>query len=262
MIRRRDNPNIIITQTAHSWLAGQFAMHWGNQNFQMPALPDGLILAAINHDLGWAEWEQTPELNDYLQPIDFLEMPVPTHLHLWQKSINIMVTQNHYTALLISRHARFLIENRLAQNDDPEVVQTQLRHFCTQQQLWETKIIRRLQDNAYFSKGCQTHNLEANLRLLQVFDWLSLLFCMSRVQESVIVDVPAKTPNTRVEIRLRPIGKHRFTILPWPFNCPHLVLTLEAHHLKQNTFESNEHFQATWQKAEIKPFVFEVIRDA
>ena len=36
MIRRRDDATIVIPQTAHGWLAGQFALHWGNETFQIP----------------------------------------------------------------------------------------------------------------------------------------------------------------------------------------------------------------------------------
>ena len=108
MIRRRDDPTIVITQTAHGWLSGQFAMFWGNQTFRFPALPHEVTIAAANHDNGWTAWEQSPELDPQQRPIDFLEMPVTTHTRLWQNGIRSLEAQNCYAALLVSHERAFL----------------------------------------------------------------------------------------------------------------------------------------------------------
>ena len=259
MIRRRDDATRLITQTAHGWLSGQFAMHWGNEAFQFPALPQDVIMAAANHDNGWMVWEQTPTLNDRGHPIDFLEMPVATHVALWRQGIERLRLQNLYVALLVSMHGRLLVEGRLRNNDqDSPADKGLLEAFSAAQRAWEADIIAQLKTQPYFSPGCETHRLEANLRLLQVFDWFSLLLCMKRLSETVVIDVPAKTPNQRVELRLRPRGDRALTVTPWPFNRPAFVVTVQAHCLPQPVFESCEAFQLAWKSAKIEPLVFKV----
>jgi len=257
MIRRRDNPHLIITQTAHSWLAGQLAAQWGNQAFQISTLAQEVLLAAINHDQGWFLWEQRPEIDAEQRPIDFFDMPVPLHLQIWRHSIYGMATQNHYAALLVSRHARFLVEMRLEKGAHcVEADENRLREFVNKQKQWEADTLFRLQGNPYFADGCQTHHLEANVRLLQIFDWLSLLLCMDKLKESVVVDAPGKTPNECVDIRIRPIGENRATILPWPFSRPRFDVMAQARRLPAEKFASNQAFQFAWNAAEIVPLVF------
>jgi hypothetical protein len=259
MIRRRDDPTLIITQTAHGWLAGQFARQWGNIDFQFPALAQDVIFAATNHDNGWLAWEQLPQVNELGQPIDFLEMPVSTHVDLWQQGIAGMALQNRYAALLVSMHSRFLIESRLRNNEqDTEADRRRLEAFSTEQQAWEEETNTCLRKRLYFAPAFEAHRLEASLRLLQVFDWLSLLLCMQRVSESVVVDIPGATPNRRVEIRLRPTGSNALTITPWPFGCSAFEVVVQAHRLPQATYENDIAFQTAWQSAKLELLVFEV----
>jgi hypothetical protein len=262
MIRRRDNDRVVITQTAHSWLAGQFALHWGNDQFRMPGLTDEVKLAAANHDNGWFDWEKAPLIGPDGRPLDFIEMPVETHLALWRRGLATLEEQSHYAALLVSKHARFLVEGRLRNNPGTEAEAAQLSAFSQAQSQWEAAAADKLQSIAYYETGCQPHILEANLRLLQIFDWLSLLLCMKEVAESTIVDVPGQSANHRLEIRLRPLGPCRFTIDPWPFGGEKFEMIVQARELPTAIFDTDEAFQAAWQSAEIKPLAFEAIRES
>jgi hypothetical protein len=261
MIRRREDGAVVITQTAHGWLAGQFAMYWGNEYFQIPALHPELILAAANHDNGWFLWEQTPWLGPNGCPLDFVEMPAKTHLTFWQRGIEDLAEQSRYSALLVSMHARFLVEGRLRNNPGSADDTARLTAFLETQHHWEASTVRALETLPYYTAGCQRQALEANLRLLQIFDWLSLLLCMNTLTEAVIVDVPGQTSNHRLEIRLRPSERHRFTVDPWPFNQNHFEVMVQAHQLPAATFDSDEAYQAAWRSAEVNPLVFTVGRE-
>jgi hypothetical protein len=236
-------------------------MRWGNETFHIPALPEELILAAVNHDNGWFWWEQAPLIGPDGRPLDFVEMPVMTHLTLWRRGLADLVRQSRYAALLVSRHARFLVEGRLHNNPGTEADAALLSDFSQEQQSWEAATVAELQQQSYFEAGCQPQALEANLRLLQIFDWLSLLLCMKEPAEAVIVDVPGQTANYRLEIRLRPLGPRRLTITPWPFDRDDFVAVVQAHQLPAATFASDEIFQSAWQSATIRPLVFTVERE-
>lgn len=258
MIRRRDNEQVVIAQTAHSWLAGQFALQWGNYNFRFPARQETVIMTAINHDNGWQAWERAPQLDAQQRPTDFLEMPAAAHVAIWRESITQLAALNQYAGLLNSKHARFLVGLRVAAAKDTVADILLLQGFLAEQEAWETKMRARLQTYPSYAEACLTDNLGANLRLLQVFDWLSLLFCMGELTESVVPDVPGSAPAERLEIRLRPTGKQSLTVEPWPFKVPHFEVMVQTHHLEASTFETDLAFQSAWRQSNVTPMTFTV----
>ena len=260
MIRRRENGKMVITQMAHSWLAGQFALHWGNDTFRFPALAPDMILTAANHDLGWSTWEQTPQIDAEGRPIDFLDMPVTTHLALWTEGVAAVTMQNLYAGLLVSMHGRTLVEGRLNSGDrqDTAADKTRLQAFSTEQREWEAAQIDTLQTSDYFAPGCQAEALAANLRLLQLFDWLSLLLCMRPLSETVIADVPAACPSERVTINFKPLTANVLTIEPWPFKVPAFEITWPAYQLPQETFASDQALQRAWTAVRPTYLTFQV----
>ncbi len=263
MIRRRDNPTIIITQTAHGWLAGQFAAHWGNDRFRLPVDRHELMLTASNHDQGWWQWEQNPKINERQRPTDFLEMPVDEHLAIWRRSIACVESQTRYGAVLVSQHARFLNEKRVAAQRDPQPEWQKLVAFCEDQRAWETAQLAELRQIAVYQQACQPAPLAAAMRLLQIFDWLSLLLCMDDITESVVADVPAQLPDERVSITLKPLADGALNISPWPFAEPEFSATVQTRRLSATTFASDADLQAEWHTApkDLRVFTFRAERE-
>lgn len=260
MIRRRDNPAILITQTAHGWLAGQIALHWGNHNFQVPALRSELILAAANHDNGWLAWEQAPKLDDQGRPVDFVEMSPNDHIDIWQRSIYGLAPQSRYAAILVSMHGRNLIDGRIRGNTTDSAADTaRLSEFSAELVAWEAEQIDQLMGDAHFTLGCQPDVLQANLRLLQIFDWLSLLLSMDKLMELTIEDVPGATATERVSMVFRPLDINQFTITPWPFARQSFSVTFQARTLPQPTFSNQTIFHTALQESPEKPLNFEAV---
>jgi hypothetical protein len=54
-----DKRIILALQIDHSRVAGFFAAHWGNKDFDRPSPYDSVVLAAGEHDIGW--WNKTGE---------------------------------------------------------------------------------------------------------------------------------------------------------------------------------------------------------
>ena len=255
MIRRRDNPQKIITQTSHGWLAGQFAAYWGNKNFYYPDDLRELQLATANHDQGWYQWEQNPRLNAENRPTDFMEMPVDVHLEIWRQSILLVASQSRYAAILISQHGRYLNERRMAvQNGSSEG--EQIKFFCDTYRQWEAETLAELQQIPYFAKMCQPDILRANVRLLQVFDWLSLLFGMDELTESQIVNVPGASVDERVTISLIPQSDQTLIISPWTFRVPSFDVTLQYRQLPAEIFEDDASFQSVWHQTPVEMMTF------
>ena len=54
----------LITQNDHGDLAGQFAAHWGNNNFARLDPYPSMVLAAEAHDNGWWHWDINPSADE------------------------------------------------------------------------------------------------------------------------------------------------------------------------------------------------------
>jgi len=248
MIRRRDDSTIVIPQTAHGWLAGQLAAQWGNTRFRLATLPNEVRLAAANHDLVWFDWERSPSLNADRRPIDFMEMPIRVHLPIWQDSINGMAAQSRYAGLLVSMHAAALVDMRLKRNPSDSIeARDELHAFCQAQQTWQAEQREALAHVPHFAPGLSPAALADNLRLLQVFDWLSLLLCMDTVIETTIPDVPTAPGQPRATLRMRADGPHRLSLSPWPFARPTFSATVQFIQLPAETFADNPALRQVWQ---------------
>src|SRR5918994_1104125 len=69
------NEYILYAQNDHGDLAGQFAAHWGNENFSPLNPRDSMVLVAEAHDNGWWHWDINPAMDDQGVPITFRKTP-------------------------------------------------------------------------------------------------------------------------------------------------------------------------------------------
>ena len=58
-----DGSVVMITQNDHAKLAGLFAAHWGNRQFERPRPYTSMMRAAQYHDGGWLRYETNPYLD-------------------------------------------------------------------------------------------------------------------------------------------------------------------------------------------------------
>jgi hypothetical protein len=123
MIRRNDgNDWLLIAQADHARLAADIARVWGNDDVPSLPLPDQLVAAIRDHDDGWREWEQSPEIDPATGgPRDFTEMPMSAATRIWSKSIfsSACGDPSHADALhrcrqfFDSRQLRFTLERAM-----------------------------------------------------------------------------------------------------------------------------------------------------
>src|ERR1051325_10490485 len=73
MVNPYDESRLMLAlQIDHSRVAGFFAAHWGNKDFDRPQPYSSVVLAAQEHDIGWWEWEAKPStLNEKGYPLDY-----------------------------------------------------------------------------------------------------------------------------------------------------------------------------------------------
>jgi len=185
----------VILQTDHADLSGAFARAWAEQGRDH----ESLVIAAERHDDGWAVWEQAPRVDDDGRPVNFLDVDVRSHLAFYRAGIAAIGEQDPEAGVLVAMHGagiyrqRYGLDLGLALSRAPEV-QELVDAFVAEQE-------------ATF--GGEPGVREADYALLQIYDRLSLYFCMR--------DVEAGEPAEFQGYELEPLAPWQVRISPYPF---------------------------------------------
>ena len=257
MIRREESDSIwVIHQATHAYVAGQIAEHWVGDGNMLVQPRDELIVAAYYHDTGWAATERQPRVNAQGKPRTFTEMDLEEHFTIWQDSIYGVFAQNRYAGLLVSMHCSALYDQRLRYIDDPPDDKARVKAFLGARREWERALIATLTDHPRYGLAVQSATLAHNLRLLQVWDYLSLLLCMGPVYEQVLEDVPFNEGQRDV-LYVAAKGTRGLLLEPYPLDQS-LTLWMDARQVMGGPFESDDALQRALCDVPYKPLVFEV----
>ena len=180
----------VVLQTDHADLSAAFARAWREP------LPPSLVTAAERHDDGWAVWEQSPQPDENGTPINFFDVDVRSHLAFYRAGIAAITEEDEYAGLLVSMHGagiyrqRYGLDTSLGLTRAAEV-QGDVDAFVAEQ---EAKF------------GGDPGERQADYELLQLFDRLSLYFCMRDGEEA---DVQG--------YELEPVAPWHVRLSPYPF---------------------------------------------
>ena len=186
----------IVMQTDHADLSGDFARRWTERTDRS----ESLEVAAERHDDGWAVWEQAPMCDvDSGKPLNFLDVGVLAHLAFYRAGIAAITEQDPYAGLLVSMHGAGIYRQRYGL--DPALglarrgeLQDEVEAFVAEE---ESKF------------GGSPGDRQADYELLQLFDRLSLYFCMRDVVGGEAAELQS--------YRLEPVGPWRVRMDPYPF---------------------------------------------
>src|SRR3954452_25048588 len=199
-----DNGVICIGQASHAWVSGQLARRWGNDRFAKPDPFDEVCLGAEQHDVGMAEWDLRPALHEETgRPRSFMQMPLATHLDLWSKAPDKVLTQSPYAALLVSMHGHALYARRDTMepgSDDSRAV----RRFVEEQEAFQSDLIANLKEDP--------DRARTNQRLVWALDFLSLAPVIGWLPDSL--PAPTRPGEPDAELEVVPAGDLRFTVDP------------------------------------------------
>jgi hypothetical protein len=183
----------VVLQTDHADLSGALASAW------RPPVSKSLLIAAERHDDGWAVWEQAPRVAPDGKPVNFLEVDIRSHLAFYRAGIAAITEQDSDAGLLVSMHGAGIYRQRYGL--DPGLglsraaeVQDEVDAFVAEQ---EAKFGGTLGDR------------QADYELLQLFDRLSLYFCLRDLEGGEAAELQGYT--------LEPVGPWRVKLAPFPF---------------------------------------------
>jgi hypothetical protein len=238
--------DLLIGQPAHAWVSGQLARAWGGAGFPAPSPREPVCLAAEQHDVGWADADLAPVLEDG-RPVPFLAVPRAAHVAIWRDAARRMLAQSRYAALLVSLHGTSLYE-RIDPDAYPPELAAGIRAYTRE----ERELQRAL------SSGLDAEEVDRNRRLILALDRFSLALCHGNA--TTLEDVPA-AGGARATIRVEPAPSSSgraggasvrddaavpagtasvaYTVAPWPFAADRVVVGCEARHVP-GRFETAE----------------------
>jgi hypothetical protein len=167
-----------------------------------------------------------------------------------------MFNINRYGGLLTSLHCAALYERRLRYLDDPPADRARIEAFLEARYTWQDELIAALKDHPRYALAVEADPLAENLRLLQVWDYLSLMLCMTPVHEQIVDDVPLGN-SQRATLRIAANGSRGMVIDPFPLDGP-LTLWIDARQVIGGPFADDAALRRALDDVPYRPLVFEV----
>jgi hypothetical protein len=190
----------VVLQIDHADLSGAFARAWAEPG----ARHDSLAVAAARHDDGWAVWERAPRVDrETGKPVNFLDVDVTSHLAFYRAGIAAITEHDPYAGLLVSMHGAGIYRQRYGR--DPSLglsraaeVQDLVDAFVAEQEAAHDERIAEI--------GVDEEARWRDYELLQLFDRLSLYFCMRDLEAGEQAEVQGYelTPVAPWHVRLEP----------------------------------------------------------
>jgi hypothetical protein len=256
IVRKEGEGLVLVGQTDHSRLVGQFAAHWGNARFATPEPYDSVVRAATYHDYGWLSYETSPIINDAGETPDFRQVGA-RQLDSYQWCVDWLSGIDRYSGLLVSMHRTGLWRARYGTIAyptafNPRALNDATEQFIKRHEAWQDSEQRHL-DPA---------QVEVNYRLLQVWDLLGLYFCCADPADDRIEPVP-ETYRARkgegVSLKLRAETKRRVVFDPYPFETRPLRVQLSAKRLSSERWPDLAAFRRDYFQAPTELLEFELV---
>jgi hypothetical protein len=185
----------VVLQTDHAELSGAFARGWAERGRGHHSL----VVAAARHDDGWAVWERAPRVDESGKPVNFVDVDVRSHLAFYRAGIAAITEQDTDAGLLVSMHGAGIYKQRYGL--DPGLGLTRAAEAREEIDAFVAE------QEAKF--GGEPGDRFDDYELLQLYDRLSLYFCMR--------DVEAGEEAELQGYRLEPLAPWRVRLSPYPF---------------------------------------------
>ena len=245
LVRDRGDSWAIVLQPDHAVLSEQLCRAWGNSQLAAPAPSQVLATASRRHDDGWAVWERSPGLDrEGEQPRGFLEVEVPLHLAFYRAAISAVTDEDAYAGLLVSMHGAGIYQERYGAQPGMKLT---FQHEV--QELVDTFVAE--QESGYDERisglGLSEDERWVNYRFLQVFDRLSLYFCLKDVdsgEADTLGAVPVDYDGAETELAMEPVGPWHVTMDPFPFSGSEASFTLDMRVMEKRTWAGDAQFRS------------------
>jgi hypothetical protein len=251
---------LLLAQTDHSRLAGQFAAHWGNAEFAPLTPYESVARAAAFHDFGYLRYETAPAFDEQTggTPMFRNVLTDARRLEEYQWCPDWLLALDPYAGLLVSMHRTGLWRQRY------KTISSAMHNAKTQKPEVEAFIERQeaLRPQLIAQHGFDPKQLWINYRLLQVWDLLSLAFSLHAPEAGTFEPVPTSYSDgdtEGVKLTMTPLDATTVAIDPYPFDTPALRIAVPARRLSQSSFESQDAFRKAYFRAQLELLEFHLV---
>lgn len=256
MIRAEtDTGWILIRHPDHAWLAGEFAVAWGNAQFPRPEPFARLAFAVAHHDDGWTERDAAPVLTPDGKPEGFTralvgayaafeEIDLPSYLAVRGQATRAAAELDPLAGVLISMHT----VNLLTEQADLATIAPRHRaahaDFIAAQRAWQAETAAR--------EGFSAEMLKRGFEFLQCCDNLSLIACAALDRVAKLRHAHPDTDGVARELTCTPAGPGAWRVSPWPFTGRRLEFDLPYRVLDRKTFADEADYRAAFGAAPVR----------
>lgn len=240
----------IVLQPDHADLSAQFARAWGGDGFAVPEPLASVEVATARHDDGWAVWERAPGLDrEGEAPRNFLDVEVPSHLAFYRAMIAAVTDHDPYAGLLVSMHGAGIYRGRYGTQPSLKLtfadeVRVLVEEFVAEQEAVQERLAADL--------GLPDEERWTNYRLLQVFDRLSLYFCLRDLEAGEadeLSPVPRDYEGNEASLSIEPVSPWRVRIDPFPFSERPAEFRLVRRVLPKRAWQDDDSFRRDYAAA-------------
>ena len=244
IVRDTDDAWQIVLQPDHAVLSEQLCRAWGNDAVSAPAPLASLAVASRRHDDGWSVWEQSPSLDpESGRPRAFLDVQVPLHLDFYRACIAAVSDEDAYAGLLVSMHGAGIYRGRYGSQSGLTLthakdVKDLVDAFVDEQEAgYDARIAELALDD---------DERWINYRFLQLYDRLSLYFCMKDLDDGeadTLKPVPTDYAGAESELTIEPLGPWCVSMDPFPFAGAEATFSLDRRVLSKSDWTSDAAFR-------------------
>jgi hypothetical protein len=239
----------LITHPDHARLAGAFAEAWGNEQFSVPKPRSNVLLGIRCHDDGWAARDAAPQITKEGKPSAFSselvgkysafeEIDLEGYLAVRERAVRLMADEDAYAGLLVAMHTYNLLTERADRSTIQPDQLSLLDGFLAAQRDFQQELLCRIRSDGFSMEETADDRLRDHFRLLQATDNLSLLSCVSYTQPATLLHPLPLRDGTYADIRVEPMGKRWFRLIPYPFSQGALSFEFPARHIEGRGFSS------------------------
>ncbi len=251
------------------------------------------VLGIAEHDNGWWEWEASPksDVDGLPQGLTAVLKNQEEGMNRWRLGIPRLSEKHPYASLLISYHAYWLYAHSsgaekneafvhplfwkgtdlYAEDSKPSLEGQALSNalsFVEELRGLQRGLVTEINKDESKNGWLNDDNLLPHARLIQLLDGLSLSICSNLIPASEgeskglgqdefnLLNVPRKSWDDRVTMRVFPKGERKIGLDPYPFDLNPLGVTVSARIL-EGPIDKPVHPHPLWHTVPIELIEYE-----
>lgn len=258
---------LLVLQIDHTRIAGWFAAHWGNGEFEPLRPYHSMVLATQEHDSGWWDWEVRPTLREDGYPLDYIGSVGalgPVWLDFYEGVVSRIAAKDTYAAYFVSMHGDGLVTKGMGLLDympDWSSVDPRFKAFVDAQHEIRSELLEEMRSDESVAEFSTDEYLWKNYRHMEVFDQLAQFVCnrypfnstaREKGPSKTLSDLPVpvgpgrQDTNMRIDVK----DESNATMTPYPFDVDPLPISFQGRIVPNRPYESQQAFLDDFYRAE------------